>query len=62
MKKTKWREQIDQLEVGESVEIESTMKDKSLRAYIYGMIPLQTGKKFSVNKIQDNQYNITRKV
>lgn len=62
MQKTKWREQIDTLEVGDSVEVTATMKETSFRVYIYGGLYKETGKKFSINKIKDNHYNITRKV
>lgn len=62
MQKTKWREQIDRLEVGDSVEVTPTMNEASFRAYIYGNIYKETGKKFSINKLDNNQYNITRNV
>lgn len=61
MKKTKWREQIDKLEVGEEVEVTTKMNEASFRSYIYGSLYRHTGKKFSINKL-DNSYLITRKV
>lgn len=60
--KTEWRLAIDELDVDESVTVTSTMKESTLRAYIYGSLAKKIGKKFSIHKLQDNQYNITRTV
>lgn len=62
MQKTKWREQIDQLEVGESVEVAPTMKESSFRVYLQGQIKRLTGRKFSINKLNNNTFKVTRTV
>jgi hypothetical protein len=62
MYKTEWRKKIDKLEVGETVKVTSTMKEYIFRSYIYGQLAQQTGRRYSINKIKDNQYNITRRV
>lgn len=38
------------------------MKEKTLRSYIYGILAKRTGKKFSVKKLTEKTFNITRKV
>ena len=62
MKKTKWRLQLDKLEVGHCINIVPNMKEKTLRTYIYGILAKKTGKKFSVKKLTEKTFNITRKV
>ena len=60
MHKTKWRKQIDLLEIGDSVEIKPTMIEASLRKYIYGILAKKTGRKHSINKLTNKLFKVTR--
>lgn len=60
MKKTKWRLQLDKLEVGHCINIVPNMGERTLRSYIYGILAKKTGKKFSVKKLTEKTFNITR--
>lgn len=58
--KTKWREQIDMLKQGECVIITYTKKEKTLRGYLSNTVSKINNAKYSINKLDNNQYKITR--
>ncbi len=59
-KRSKWRQQIDALEIDESVKVTVDMLDKTFRVYMYGTIAKANSAKYSIHKIKVNTYLVTR--
>jgi hypothetical protein len=62
MEKSQWRKKIEKLEVGESVKVTYQGGDMTFRVQVYGNVARAMNAKYSVHKLKEHHYLITRKV